>query len=70
MTRSTCRPQDDLHEVWQIMSAKGLQNMPVVDENEVPVGILNIRDTLKSLLEQEEMQEQMLFNYVAGIGYR
>jgi predicted transcriptional regulator len=52
------------------MSAKGLQNMPVVDENEVPVGILNIRDTLKSLLEQEEMQEQMLFNYVAGIGYR
>ncbi len=44
--------------------------MPVVDERDVPTGIVNIRDTLKSLLEQEEMQEQMLFNYVAGIGYR
>ncbi|MBB5701233.1 CBS domain-containing protein [Ochrobactrum daejeonense] len=65
-----CRPQDDLHDVWKIMCERGLQNMPVVDERDVPTGIVNIRDTLKSLLEQEEMQEQMLFNYVAGIGYR
>jgi hypothetical protein len=34
------------------------------------IGILDIRDAMKALYEQEELQEQLLANYVAGIGYQ
>lgn len=66
----SCTPEDDLHEVWQTMAATSLQNMPVLDAGAKPIGILDIRDAMKALFEQEEMQEQMLTNYVAGVGYR
>jgi CBS domain-containing protein len=72
MTRSivACSPQDDVHATWETMTAHGLQNMPVLDALARPIGILDIRDAMKALFEQEEMQERMLSNYVSGIGYR
>jgi CBS domain-containing protein len=72
MSRSivSCSPQDDVHDVWQIMAARSLQNIPVIDVGARPRGILDIRDAMKVLFEQEEMQERMLFNYVSGVGYR
>ena len=66
----SCSHQDDVHMVWQTMAELDLQNIPVLDVGGKPVGILDIRDALKALFEQEEMQEQMLFNYVTGVGYR
>lgn len=66
----SCRPNDDLHQVWQDMIAKGLQNIPVVDISQKPIGVLDIRDAMKVLLEQEELQEHMLVNYIVGVGYR
>lgn len=66
----SCTPQDDLHQVWQTMAATNLQNMPVVDTGARPVGILDIRDAMKVLFEREEIQEQILSDYVAGVGYR
>ncbi|MET3521882.1 CBS domain-containing protein [Mesorhizobium abyssinicae] len=66
----SCTPEDDLHEVWQTMAATNLQNMPVVDIGAKPVGMLDIRDAMKVLFEREEIQEQILSDYVAGVGYR
>ena len=66
----SCRPGDDLYATWQKMSAQNLQNMPVLGTGSEPVGVLDIRDALKALFEQEEYQERMLFNYVVGIGYQ
>ena len=66
----SCRPDDDLYASWQRMSAQNLQNMPVLATGSEPVGVLDVRDALKALFEQEEYQERMLFNYVTGVGYQ
>jgi CBS domain-containing protein len=66
----SCRPEDDLYETWKVMSARGLQNIPVLNADSKPIGILDIRDALKMLLEQEQYEEQQLINYVAGVGYQ
>jgi CBS domain-containing protein len=65
-----CSHDDDLHSVWELMVARNLQNIPVIGPDSRPVGVLDIRDALKALFEQEEVQEQMLTNYIAGIGYQ
>jgi CBS domain containing-hemolysin-like protein len=52
------------------MTARKLQSMPVLSTESNPLGVLDIRDVLEALFEQEEYQEQLLFNYVAGVGYQ
>jgi len=66
----SCRSDDDLHKTWEIMAARGLQNIPVIGDGSKPLGVLDIRDALKALFEQEEYQERLLFNYVVGVGYQ
>jgi hypothetical protein len=52
------------------MRAQSLQNMPVLGTDARPLGVLDIRDALKALYEQEEYQERLLSNYVGGVGYQ
>ena len=66
----SCSPEDDLYATWQRMAAQSLQNMPVLSSDSKPLGVLDIRDALKALFEQEKYQEQLLFNYVTGVGYQ
>jgi CBS domain-containing protein len=66
----TCGPKDDVHDVWQTMATRNLQNVPVIDDGARPLGVLDIRDAMKALFEEETLQERMLFNYVTGVGYR
>lgn len=44
--------------------------MPVLAVDRKPLGVLDIRDAMQVLFEHERFQEQMLFDYIAGIGYR
>lgn len=67
---ASCRPGDWMKDVWSIIKERGLKNVPVVDENSVPVGILNARDVLQDLLEDVEYEEQLLRDYVMCVGYR
>jgi predicted transcriptional regulator len=66
----SCRPEDDLYVIWERMTTQKLQNVPVLGADSKPVGVLDIRDALRVLFEQEEYQERLLFNYVAGVGYQ
>lgn len=72
MTREVafCRPNDWLHEVWLIVKQRGLKNIPVVDRDTMPLGVLNARDMVRALLEDTEHEESLLRDYVVGIGYR
>ncbi len=66
----SCSPSDDVHEVWQMMTAQNLENVPVLNSDLRPLGILNIRDAMKVLFEEEEFLEHALVNYISGVGYQ
>ncbi|HEY5380394.1 MAG TPA: CBS domain-containing protein [Pseudolabrys sp.] len=52
------------------MKERGLKNVPVVDEDSRPIGLLHARDILQVLLNESEDEETLLRDYVMGIGYR
>lgn len=64
-----CRPNDLLHDIWSIMKERGLKNIPVVDQDSRPIGVLNARDALEVLLEEAEYEEGLLRDYVMCVGY-
>ena len=71
MTRTvvSCRPGDLLHDVWMIMKDRRLKNIPILDQNSRPIGVLNARFLLEALLEEVEHEETLLRDYVMNIGH-
>ena len=65
----SCRPEDDLYTVWKLMSERRLQSLPVMGVESRPIGVLDLRDALRALFEEEQYQEHLLEHYVAGFGY-
>lgn len=72
MTRDVvlCRASDRLRDVSAQMKARHLKNIPVVDANDRPVGVLTARAVLRVLLGEAEYEEAQLSDYVKGVGYR
>ncbi len=70
----SCQPTDLVNDLWSIIRGQGLKNIPVVDHDIRPVGILTARDILLALLaevENERENEEKLFrDYLACDGYR
>ena len=71
MTRDVvlCRPGDWLQDVWSRMKERGLKNVPVMDQESRPLGVLNARDALQALLQEVQDEESLLRDYVMGVGY-
>ena len=71
MTRDVvvCRPGDLLKDVWKRMKERKLKNIPIVDQDSRPLGVLHARDILQVLLEESKDEESMLRDYVMGVGY-
>lgn len=65
-----CGTTDNLQQVWTTMKARMLKNMPVLDENRRPIGIVNVHDVLSALLAEVENEEALLRDYVMSVGYR
>lgn len=71
MTRTVvhCQPNDVLQNVWSIMKDRGLKNLPVLDRDLRPIGVLNARDALEVLREEVEYEEVLLRDYVMCVGW-
>jgi predicted transcriptional regulator len=65
-----CQPDDELRDIWTVIHQRSLKNIPVVDPESKPVGVLNARNVLQALLEDVQYEEQLLRDYVMGVGYR
>ena len=64
-----CRPSDLLREVWIVMKERHLKNIPILDQQSRPLGVLNARDALEALLEEIQYEEVLLREYVTCVGY-
>ena len=65
----TCQRTDILHSVLAVMQAHDLVHMPVLDAHHRPVGVVNARDALRSLVAADEYEQALLIDYVMGVGY-
>jgi CBS domain-containing protein len=65
----SCRPEEELRDVWPIMRERGLRHVPIIDESGKPVGVLYANDALAALLSEAETAEKALEDYFFGIGY-
>lgn len=67
---TTCRASDALGDVMQVMKVRGHHRVPIVDDKQGPVGIVYARDALQCLLEEVEIDDDLLRDFITGVGYR
>lgn len=72
MTREirSCVLEDLLPEVVAQMHEQGLIHVLLVDADNKPLGVVNVRDGLRALLLAGNHEEALLRNYVMGVGYQ
>jgi CBS domain-containing protein len=61
----TVKPTDTLDYCMELMSAKRIRHLPVV-ENNVVVGVISIGDVVKSIIEIQKETIQHLDSYISG----
>ena len=71
MTRKiiSCTRRDWLDDVWSTMKNTGVRQIPILDENSKPLGIVYAVDAIHALLGEAQNREQMLHDYVMSVGY-
>ncbi len=72
MTRNviSCQAHEILLDVWSVMRERGLQRVPIIDEARRPLGIIYAREALQALLSEAENEDELLRDYISGVGYR
>jgi len=72
MTRAmvSCRVEQPLQQVWPILNARSLRCAPILDDGGRPLGIVHARDVARALIDEETHEEELLRDYVMGIGYQ
>lgn len=72
MTREVlyCFKSDPLDKVWAQIKARRLKNIPAVDAQLRPIGLIRARDVLEALLDETSEETTLLRDYVLGIGYQ
>ncbi len=66
---ATCRSADPLSDVLRAMKERGFHRIPVVDDRRSPIGIVYARDALQCLLEEVEIDDDLLHDFITGVGY-
>lgn len=72
MTRdiTVCALDEVLSDVLAMMHTRGLNHVLLVDADNRALGVVTARDGLRALLAAGNHEEELLRNYVMGIGYR
>ena len=57
-------------DVLAMMHTRGLIHVLLVDADNKALGVINARDGLRALLAAGNYEEELLRNYIMGIGYQ
>jgi CBS domain-containing protein len=66
----SCRLDEDLQQVWQVMNSQTLPCAPILDDAGRPQGVLHARDVAMALIDEVNTEEVLLRDYVMGVGYQ
>lgn len=66
----SCHVDQPLQEVWTNMNARSCRCAPILDNEGRPQGIIHARDVARALLDEASHEEELLRDYVLGIGYQ
>jgi len=66
----TCHIDDALEQVWAVMNSRTLPCAPILDDEGRAQGVLYARDVAIALLDEVNYDEELLRNYVMGVGYQ
>ncbi len=66
---TSCTLRDDLHATYQVMKQRNLQSAPVLNGKGAPLGVLDLRDALGALLNEQQQEDRLLIDYIQGVGY-
>jgi CBS domain-containing protein len=66
----SCHVDQTLQRVWEIMSARAFRCAPILDNDGRPQGVVHARDLASALLDEVTHEEELLRDYVLGIGYQ
>jgi len=61
----TCKPEDTIQRVMQVMTAGRFRHMPVVENGKL-AGVISIGDVVKLRLEEMERESEHLKEYIAS----
>jgi CBS domain-containing protein len=64
----TIAPQNSMDECMQLMTAKKIRHLPVLEGDKV-VGVISIGDVVKEEIASRESTIETLENYIEGHGY-
>ena len=62
--------EQPLQEVWTVLSARSLRCAPILDTVGRPQGVVHGLDLVRALLDEETHEEELLRDYVMGVGYQ
>ena len=66
----SCHVDETLQQVWEVMNSRTLPCAPLLDDDGRAQGVLHARDVAIALLDEGTYEEQLLRNYVMGVGYQ
>src|SRR5215467_8143494 len=66
----SCHVDENLQQVWAVMTARTLPCAPILDKDGRAQGVLHARDVAIALLDEVNYEELLLRDYVMGVGYQ
>jgi CBS domain-containing protein len=66
----SCHIDQAAQQVWESLNARSLRCAPVLDNDGRPQGVVHARDLALALLDEATHEEELLRDYVLGIGYQ
>jgi CBS domain-containing protein len=66
----SCHIDEALEPIWAVMKSRTLPCAPILDEDGRAQGVLFARDVAIALLNEANYDEELLRDYVMGVGYQ